>query len=62
MVKRCIAAAAWCALVLGGCGDKVPQSEAAKRIGEVPKQTIDKAAADTATALRQSADRNRDPE
>ena len=30
-------------LVAAACGDKVPQSEAAKKIGDIPKQTIDSA-------------------
>jgi predicted small lipoprotein YifL len=44
---------------LAGCGDKVPQSEAAKQIGNAPKQTVDKATQDTGKALQQGADRTR---
>ena len=28
-------------LLLSACGDKVPESEAAKRIGQQPKKTVD---------------------
>jgi hypothetical protein len=28
-------------LFLAACGDKVPQSEAARRIGQQPKKTVD---------------------
>jgi hypothetical protein len=42
-------------LALGGCGDKVPQSEASKRAGEMPKQVVDKATDDTTRALQQGA-------
>jgi len=53
-------AAACAALLLFGCGDKVPESQAAKSVGEIPKQIVDKASADTAKAMQQDADRNRD--
>jgi hypothetical protein len=39
------------ALALAGCGDKVPQSEAAKKIGDIPKQTIDSAKAGVGKAM-----------
>ena len=29
------------ALLCAACGDKVPESEAAKRIGQQPKKTVD---------------------
>jgi hypothetical protein len=48
------------AVELMGCGDKTPESETAKRIGEIPKQTIDKVRSDTDKALQQGADRTRD--
>jgi predicted small lipoprotein YifL len=51
-----------CAALLAGCGDKTPESEAAKELGRMPKQTVDKAAADTAKALEQGAARNREAE
>jgi hypothetical protein len=46
------------ALLLAACGDKVPQSEAAKRIGALPKQTVDRAAERTTEALKQGAERS----
>ena len=46
--------------LLAGCGDKVPQSEAAKQVGSAPKQTVDKATQDSAKALQQGADRTRE--
>ena len=52
-------ALALCAL-LAGCGDKVPQSEAAKQVGNAPKQTVDKATQDTTKALQQGAERTRE--
>jgi predicted small lipoprotein YifL len=45
---------------LAACGDKVPESQAAKKIGAVPKQTVDKATDDAAKALEQGAQRTRD--
>ena len=41
------------ALLLAGCGDKVPQSEAAKKIGDIPKNTIDKVTVDVNKAMQQ---------
>jgi hypothetical protein len=46
--------------LLAACGDKVPQSEAAKQIGNQPKQTVDKASQDAAKALQQGSDRTRE--
>ena len=43
--------------LLAACGDKVPQSEAAKQIGNIPKQTIDNAAAGVNKAMQQGAER-----
>jgi hypothetical protein len=45
------------ALLAAACGDKVPQSEAARKIGSVPKQTVDRAAERTTDALKQGAER-----
>ena len=47
------------ALLMAGCG-KVPESGAAKKIGEQPKQVVDKAAADVGKALQQGADARRE--
>jgi len=43
--------------LMAACGDKVPQSEAAKKIGDIPKQTVDKASASVNDALRQGTER-----
>ena len=40
-------------LLVAACGDKVPESEAAKKIGSMPKQTVDRAASDAAKAMQQ---------
>ncbi len=48
------------AFAIAGCGDKVPQSEAAKKVGDQPKQVIDKTAGDAAKALQQGAERTAD--
>ena len=48
------------AIGIAGCGDKTPESEEAKRIGSIPKQTIDKARSDVDKAIQQGADRTRD--
>ncbi len=48
--------------VLAGCGDKVPQSDGSKKIGNVPKETRDRAVENTTKALQQGADRNADAE
>ena len=45
---------------LSGCDGKVPESEAAKKVGEIPKQTIDSAAGKTADAIKLGEDRNRE--
>jgi hypothetical protein len=51
-----------CALLLGACGDKVPQSEAAKTVGSAPKAAIDRTTTDVNKALQQGADRSRQTE
>jgi hypothetical protein len=45
-------------LALSACGDKVPESSAAKQVGEAPKQIVDKVAADAAAAASQGAKRS----
>ena len=57
---RRISALVAAALALAGCGDKLPESETARKIGAQPKQTVDKAAADVNKALQQGADRMRE--
>ena len=44
-------------LCVGACGDKVPESKAARELGNIPKQTIDKAAAGVDQALTKGADK-----
>jgi len=46
--------------LLGACGDKVPESEAAKRIGAQPKQTLDRVTTDLNKAMEQGAERSRE--
>ena len=43
-----------------GCGDKVPESNAAKDLGNIPKQTLDRAAAGADRAISQGVDRMKD--
>ena len=47
------------AAALAACGDKVPESETAKKLGEAPKQTEEKARQDVSKALQQGAERTR---
>jgi hypothetical protein len=52
-----------CLLVLvAACGDKVPESKAAKDVGNIPKQTIDRATTGVDSAIQQGADRIREEE
>ncbi|MDA0225904.1 MAG: lipoprotein [Proteobacteria bacterium] len=46
-------------LSLAACGNKTPESEASRKLGERPKAIVDKAAADAAKALEQGAARTR---
>jgi hypothetical protein len=46
------------AVLLAACGDKVPQSKAAKDVGSIPAQTRDRAVENTTKAIQQGADRN----
>lgn len=48
------------AALLAACGDKVPQAEASRKLGDQPKQAVDKAVVDTTKALQQGADRATD--
>jgi hypothetical protein len=43
-----------------GCGDKVPESDAATKIGAAPKQALDRASGDATKALRAGAERTRE--
>jgi hypothetical protein len=46
--------------ILAACGDKVPESKAAREIGNMPKQVIDKAAAGVDAAVQQGMDRSKE--
>lgn len=54
--------AAAAVIAIAACGDKVPQSKAAKEAGNVPAQTRDRAVENTTRALQQGADRNAEAE
>ena len=41
------------ALFVAACGDKVPESEAAKRIGQQPKKTIDSVSGKVGDVMQQ---------
>ena len=49
-------------LGLAACGDKVPESKAAKEVGNIPKQTLDKATTGLDQALTQNADKLKEAE
>ena len=57
-IRFVVAAVLW--PLLAGCGDKVPESAAARQAGAAPKAIVDKAVADTAKALEQGAHRTRE--
>jgi len=46
-------------LSISACGEKVPVSEAAKRVGSIPKNTLDKATGDVRSAIEKGEERNR---
>jgi hypothetical protein len=55
----------FCLLVMvfiAACGDKVPESKAAKDVGNIPKQSIDRATTGVDSAIQQGADRIREEE
>jgi len=39
-------------LLLAACGDKVPESEAARRLGQQPKKIVDRVTTDVGKAMR----------
>ena len=45
--------------VLAACGNKTPESKAAKEVGNIPKQTLDKAVSGTENAMQKSDERNK---
>jgi len=57
MISKSMLVAVASLFLLVACGDKVPESQAAKQVGAAPKQTVDKAAADVTKALDQGAER-----
>ena len=61
-MNRLLLLAATLLLGIWGCGDKVPESSEARRIGEAPKQVIDKASADITKAVEQGVARSSDGE
>ena len=54
-MRRVLTLIAWS--LLAACGDKVPESKAAKEIGNIPKQTIDRATTAVDAAIQQGAER-----
>jgi hypothetical protein len=40
-------------VLLSACGDKVPESEAAKRIGQQPKKTVDSVSSKVGDLMQQ---------
>ncbi len=40
-------------LLLAACGDKVPESEAARRIGQQPKKTVDSVSSKVGNLMQQ---------
>ncbi len=49
-------------LLCVACGDKVPESQAAKEIGNIPRQTIDKTTSNIDAAIQKGVDRAQDEE
>ena len=49
-------------LLCVACGDKVPESKAAKDIGAIPKQTIDKTTSNIDAAIQKGVDRAKEEE
>jgi len=46
-------------VTLAACGDKLPESKAAKDVGNAPKQTLDRAVSGTENAMQKSDERNK---
>ena len=44
---------------LAACGDKVPESEAARRIGQQPKKTVDSVSSKVGNLMQQGQDSER---
>jgi len=56
---RRISAPVLVCLLAAACGDKVPESEAAKRIGQQPKKTIDSVSSKVGNLMQQGQDSER---
>ncbi len=48
------------ALALAACSDKLPESKASKELGNVPKQTLDKAVGGVNSAIQTNSDKLKD--
>ena len=46
-------------LLVAACGDKVPESEAARRVGQQPKKTIDSVSSKVGNLMQQGQDSER---
>ena len=57
--RRRIEALLAVALLLAACGDKVPESEAARRLGQQPKKIVDRVTTDVGKAMQQGQDSER---
>jgi hypothetical protein len=47
---------------IAACGDRIPESDGAKKLGAAPKQIVDKASSDIGKALEQGAHQSREAE
>ena len=56
---RKISALVLVCLLAAACGDKVPESEAAKRIGQQPKKTVDSVSSKIGNLMQQGQDSER---
>ena len=56
---RKISALALVGLLAAACGDKVPESEAAKRIGQQPKKAVDSVSSKVGNLMQQGQDSER---
>ena len=46
-------------LAIAACGNKVPESEAARRVGNIPKQTVDNVSNKIQDAMKQGQESER---
>lgn len=59
-MRRVLTLVAWSLLV--ACAEKVPESKAARDLGNIPKQTIDQASTGVDAAIQRGADRIKEEE